>query len=145
MTHSYDKHEGRKTVMMSFLLVCDESDTLNEFERCLEGLPDISLQKVTSGQDALDLVKDKANKVDLAVVDQMVGGMPGIRWVEQMLPLNPMVNTALVSSLSDEDFHEYTEGLGVLMRIPLDPDKTTVTRVVERLVKVLSLYQTPGA
>ncbi|MDA8403021.1 MAG: hypothetical protein M0Z56_02315, partial [Desulfobacteraceae bacterium] len=78
--------------------------------------------------------------VDLVIVDDTISGLPGKRFVEQMINMNPMINMALVSSLSDDDFHENTEGLGVLMQIPINPEEAVATTVIERLVKVLSLY-----
>ena len=35
--------------------------------------------------------------------------------------VNAMVNTAVVSPLSDEEFHEVSEGLGILGRLPNEP------------------------
>ncbi len=78
---------------------------------------------------------------DLVIVDESLGGVSGKQVVENMIRKNPMVNTALVSSLSDEDFHEDTEGLGILMPIRKDGGEDQAKEVIERIEKLLSLYK----
>jgi len=41
---------------------------------------------------------------------------PGL--VREIISANAMVNTAVVSPLCDADFHDKSEGLGVLCRLP---------------------------
>lgn len=130
---------------INVLLVCDGPDALKDLERGLGRCPDTCVIRAKSGHASLGLIAESSARIDLVVVDQSVEGQPGLRWVEQTVAVNPMVNTALVSELSDDDFHEYTEGLGVLMRIPPDSDETTATQVVKRLSKVISLNQSLGA
>lgn len=129
---------------MTFLLVCDGPDKLNELEKGLAGLTGTQVMRMHASE-LLAALEKKSLKVDLVVVDETVGGQPGIKLIEQMVVVNPMANTALVSALSDEDFHESTEGLGVLMRIPRDAGAAEATRVAEHLGKVLSLYQQMGS
>ena len=90
-------------------------------------------------QGALDLMADKA--ADLVIVDENVENQPGRMWVERLIKKNPMINTALVSSLSAEDFHEATEGLGILMQIPPEADGAVADDVVSRMDKLLSFYR----
>ncbi len=75
----------------------------------------------------------------LVIVDEKVCGVGGKGIIEQMIKKNPMVNTALVSGLSDEEFHEYTEGLGVLMPVPLDAGEETALEMLEKIKKLYSL------
>lgn len=47
--------------------------------------------------------------------------------------INAMVNTAVVSPLSDEEFHEASEGLGILVRLPLEPGADEACELLRRL------------
>lgn len=127
--------------MMNFLLVCNDKDSLKQLQSGLEKQADCSISRAVSGEDALSSLTDPSVSYDLVIVDKELDQSPGKDWVEKIVAVNAMVNTALVSDLSDEDFHEYTEGLGVLMKISPTPDEAEATLVVERLSKVLSLYQ----
>jgi hypothetical protein len=45
--------------------------------------------------------------------------MTGLKFVEKLVLTNPMINCAAVSSLSSKDFHAASEGLGILMPMPV--------------------------
>ena len=60
---------------------------------------------------------------DLVVADENLGDMTGLDFTEKLVAINPMVNCALISSLSGEDFHEAGEGLGILAQLPANPAK----------------------
>ncbi len=49
------------------------------------------------------------------------------------------MNCAAVSSLSADDFHEASEGLGVMMQLPLEPDLKDAEKLVEYLKTILNL------
>jgi hypothetical protein len=134
-----------KTVNMTFLLVCDGPDKLTGLEKGLAGVTGTQVMRMHSASETLAALENNTLKVDLIVVDETVGGQPGKGLIEQVVAVNAMVNTALVSALSDEDFHEYTEGFGILMRIPRDAGAAEAMRVAEHLGKVLSLYQQMGS
>ena len=44
-----------------------------------------------------------------------------------------MINSAAVSPLSPEEFHEASEGLGVLVQLPVDPGKFEAEDLLKRL------------
>jgi hypothetical protein len=54
--------------------------------------------------------------------------------------VNAMVNTAVMSSLLGQQFHEASEGLGVLARLPLEPsavDAANLLRTLRNLLETL--------
>ena len=59
--------------------------------------------------------------------------------VQKLLLVNAMVNTAVVSSLSDEEFHEASEGLGILGRLPNDPGMSDAVEMLHKLKTVLGV------
>jgi hypothetical protein len=59
--------------------------------------------------------------------------MTGIEFMKKLLSINPMINCAAVSLLSPEEFHEASEGLGVLMQLPVSPGKQDAQNLLQRL------------
>ena len=90
-----------------------------------------------SGQEALDVIAECA--VDLLLADEDLSDMTGLSLVEQVVTVNPMINCALVSSLPEKAFHEASEGLGILMRLPPAPQTEDGTRLMRHLNRVLGL------
>lgn len=99
----------------------------------------IELVPAATGAAGLAALKDKA--IDLVIVDAQFDDMDGIAFLNQLVKINPMVNTALVSSLSADDFHEATEGLGVLMQLPLQPREIDGEALLATLKKIGALMQ----
>ncbi|MBI9084837.1 MAG: hypothetical protein JEZ11_14690 [Desulfobacterales bacterium] len=67
----------------------------------------------------VDLAFGKAP--DLLVIDAMVDGSDALAVARQVIAVNAMINMAVVSDLSEDDFHEASEGLGIMARIPASP------------------------
>ena len=59
--------------------------------------------------------------------------------MQQLLFINAMVNTAVISPLSDSDFHEFSEGLGILKNLPMAPDADDAASLVLKLRQILGL------
>jgi len=101
----------------------------------------IELVPAATGAAGLAALKDR--KIDLVIVDAQLDDMDGIAFLNQLVKINPMVNTALVSGLSADQFHEATEGLGVLMQLPLQPRETDGEALLVTLKKIGALMQVP--
>jgi two-component SAPR family response regulator len=120
------------------MLVTENLEAFKEFDKGILKQPDTRVVRTDSLKSAMAIIT--SDTVDLVIVDEKVSDVPGKMVIEQIMRVNPMVNTALVSPLGDDDFHEDTEGLGVLMRIPPFPEESVAETVVEKLKKVMSLY-----
>ena len=90
-----------------------------------------------TGAVGLTLLQGKT--MDLVIVDEQLDDMSGIEFVGRLVQVNPLVNTAIVGSLSDEDFHEATEGLGVLMQLPLQPAEGATEQLLSALARITGL------
>ncbi|MBW1608879.1 MAG: response regulator [Deltaproteobacteria bacterium] len=117
--------------MIKILLVTSEREPFSEFARVLKQKDDIELTWTETGQEALEAISD--NPVDLVIVNENIGDMTGIEFMKKLLPINPMINSAAVSPLSPEEFHEASEGLGVLVQLPVDPGKFEAEDLLKRL------------
>lgn len=73
-----------------------------------------------SGESALSMIRREA--FDLVVADDVLEDISGLAFSTELISVDPTVNCAVVSSLSAEAFHEASEGLGLLMQLPREPD-----------------------
>jgi len=127
--------------MISILLVSTENDTLSGLASCLKRYNEIEIFRAGSCQTAFDMISEKS--FDLAVADENIAGASGLEFAEKLVSVNPMINCAVVSPLSSKDFHEASEGLGVLMQLPVRPDEKQAEMLIKCLKKVLNLTSNP--
>lgn len=100
---------------------------------------DVELVPVATGAAGLEQLKNK--RLDLVIVDEQLDDMSGIEFVNQLVRVNPLANTAIVGSLPGEEFHEVTEGLGVLMQLPPQPGEQDAEALLAVLAKISGLLQ----
>ncbi|PID72290.1 MAG: hypothetical protein CSB34_02925 [Desulfobulbus propionicus] len=122
---------------MNILLVFDPKTDCSAFKQTLQAHAGVGVTEISDVDEALAAIK--AGKADAVAVGEQVGDMEGVKFIEALVKVNPMVNTCLVSALSKKDFHEVTEGLGVLMQLQTLPAREDAERFIEKLRKVASL------
>ena len=98
---------------------------------------DVELVAVSTGAAALAQVKGK--RLDVVIIDEQLDDMSGIDFVKAFVAINPLANTAIVGSRTEEDFHEVTEGLGVLMQLPPHPQVKDAEALLAVLAKISGL------
>ena len=98
---------------------------------------EVELVPVTTGEAGLQHLKGKTT--DLVIVDQQLDDMSGIEFIKHLVTINPLANTALVGERKAEAFHEATEGLGVLMQLPLRPTGEDAEALLAVLAKITGL------
>jgi len=125
--------------MIKILLVTFESEPFSEFAWVLKQKDDVELSWAANGQEALETISD--NPVDLVIVNENIGDMTGIEFMKKLLPINPMINCAAVSPLPSEEFHEASEGLGVLVQLPVAPGKLDAKNLLKRLDDLKNLLK----
>jgi CheY-like chemotaxis protein len=127
---------------MRILLIGNEWSVFDDMARRLEQEDDVRLLFVGSGAAGLEQLREKGKKaVDLVIVGGHLSDMAGIRYIRQMVRINPLANTALVGSLPHETFQEATEGLGVLMQLPPHPGEQDAEKLLEILRKITGMIQ----
>lgn len=104
---------------LRIVLAAREHEGLARFAAGLWQDQGVALIHVDSAEKAMDQVRKQ--DIALIVVGEDLADMQAIEFVTHVVKTWPMLNTAMVSSLSSEDFHEYTEGLGILMQLPVNP------------------------
>ena len=123
--------------MIKILLVTPEREPFSEFVSVLNKKDDVELFWAATGQEALEAISD--NPVDLVIVNENIGNMTGIEFMKKLLPINPMINCAAVSPLPPEEFHEASEGLGVLVQLPVSPGTPDAENLLKRLYDLKNL------
>lgn len=91
--------------------------------------------------EILSQAQGQGRRVDLVITDETLPDMSGKTLVEQVTMKSPMTNCAAASALSPDQFHDFYEGLGVLMQLPLDPDDESGKELVRILKKLNILTQ----
>ncbi len=124
--------------MIIIILVSNRKETLFDFAAGLEK-DDIRLFWAGSGNEALSTLSD--NVPGLVIADEDLGDMTGLEFIKELVAVNPMINCAAVSSLSPDDFHEASEGLGILMQLPEKPGKEDGVKLLEHLSTIIYLIK----
>jgi len=123
--------------MLRILLVSARQETIHPFAEGLASESEVRLEQVSSGAKALNAVR--TDSPHLVVIDSELPDTESLHLVQGLLRVNAMVNTAVVSPLSDEEFHEVSEGLGILTHLPLMPGKNDAAQLLHKLREVLGL------
>jgi len=123
--------------MFKLLLVSPKNNTLHELASALSTNSEVDLSCAESGEIALDLVSH--TPYDLVIVDEKVHDMTGLELAERIVRKNAIINCAAVSALSPEDFHEASEGLGLIAQLPTQPKRWDAEDLLERLKTIKGL------
>lgn len=124
------------------ILAVGPAASFDAFKDEIGAAGDASIERVGSGAEALAMLSEK--QVDLVVIDETLKDMTGLDLARQAVFRNPMTAVALVSPLSPEDFHEATEGLGILAQLSLRPVRREVRSLLEKLSKVMQMTRIAG-
>jgi len=117
--------------MLKLLLVSPNKASLSGLASALVEHGDVDLSWAESGEKALEIASDTA--IDLVVTDERLGDMTGLEFAGRLLSVNPIINCASVSRLSPEDFHEVSEGLGLMAQLPIQPSKEDAEKLLQHL------------
>ena len=119
---------------LNIILISKEGDYFKEFYTALNAHHSLKIRCITSGVEAL--LAAGTNGVDVVVAAENVEEGSGLDLIKQVVMKNPFINTALVSPLPHEAFHEATEGLGIFMQIAPAPGKDDASKFWELLAKI---------
>lgn len=110
---------------MSILLVTPRAAALAAFAQALGQGCGLPVNIAATWDEALALVKAAppafAVPPGFAVLDQGLAAGDPLALATKLVMVNAMVNLAVVSSLGAEEFHEASEGLGILAPVPENP------------------------
>lgn len=122
-------------IILNILAVCEQPAAFKKFldylgEHC---------QVLVAGDVKKAREYLQQHHFEVIIADEVLGGISGIAFLKELVKVNPLVNTAVVSGLSAENFHEATEGLGVLMQLPHRPGHQHGEELLGTLKKIAGL------
>lgn len=85
----------------------------------------------TSGHGVLAQVK--ANPPRLVVIDQTLPDFDSLELVVKVMMVSAMTHTAVVTDMTSKEFHDASEGYGVLMALPTEPSEEDGRKLSEAL------------
>jgi len=122
--------------MINALLITSEKNRLNNLSQVFED-NNINVSRTETGDSALTMISESV--FDVVIIDEKLPDMKGLEFAEKLVKKNPMINCAVVSSLSSDDYHEASEGLGLLMQIPVNPTEEDARKLFDHLKVILDL------
>ena len=127
--------------MVQILISSADMKALSELITVLEE-DGVKIILAESCKEVIEKIKTK--KCDLIITDENLMDIKGLECIEKLVMINPFLNCAAVSSLSHKAFHEASEGLGILMQIPVNPKKKDAKKVLKHLMEILTLTNFKG-
>ncbi|MDJ0804184.1 MAG: hypothetical protein QNI97_15010 [Desulfobacterales bacterium] len=121
--------------MPRLLIVAAEAGAFEELFRALDDVPGVETLWAREGPQALE--RAAAESPDLVVVDESLGGQSGLDWIRRLMHVNAFIQTAAVSRLPQDAFHQAAEGLGIMAQLPPRPGKFEAEMLL-RTLKPLS-------
>lgn len=119
------------TQQRKILLVTSRPDQLKTFIHALDQDKELVVATVECIQDAVKSIEESAPI--LVIVDDQVQGGAGLDIIRSLIGINAFIPTAVISELDDHEFHERSEGLGILFQLPLVPSEDDA-RILIRLL-----------
>jgi len=117
--------------MFKLLLVSPDKASLSGLVSAFSEHGDVDFSWVESGEIALNIASDTT--FDLVITDEKLDDMTGLELADRLLSVNPRINCASVSRLSPENFHDKSEGLGLMAQLPVQPGKEDAEKLIKRL------------
>ncbi len=110
------------------ILLVGGKERFASFAQGLNNEKEVAFTYQSSGAAVLETLSQGGWQ--LVAIDEELEDMTGLALLNRIAERHPFVNTALVSTLSEEEFHEETEGLGVLLKLPSPPDAEAAARLL---------------
>ena len=113
------------------ILISERQNQLSDFINALQKDGEVYILTAATFEEAIQMVARQVPA--LIVVDEQVGNLAGLDLVRLLMEVNAFINTAVFSALSEEEFHHHSEGLGILARLPIQPEKKDARRLLDLL------------
>ncbi|MDD3313432.1 hypothetical protein [Pseudodesulfovibrio sp.] len=101
------------------IVVTPRAAALAAFLKGLSASGELAVEVADDGASALEKVKGGGS--GLVVVDEGLPDRDSLAMVIDVLMANAMFNTAMITSMTPEEFEDKSEGYGVLRGLPFEP------------------------
>jgi chemotaxis response regulator CheB len=117
--------------MYRIIFVSSKPASFSIFAKALQADTRIAVEWVASKDEALTMIKCAAP--DLMILDEDPGEPMAFALVSKIMQLNAFVNVVMVGQMPEKEFHDKSEGLGVLMQLPPQPGLPEAEALLARL------------
>ncbi len=126
--------------MLRVLLVSSVRENLTGFAAGLSADAEVSLGWAESGKTALEIARTE--HPHLVVIDEALADAAPLDLVIRLLAVDAMINTVVVSAAPDEEFHQMSEGLGVVARLAPRPGPEEAVETLASLRRLNPAFET---
>lgn len=123
--------------MFKILVAGSDKDYFSEMESALATHGEACLLRAESADTALRLASEES--LDLVIAAERLGDTTGLELAADLLSVNPMINCSVVSGLTPEEFHEASEGLGIMTQLSDPPGEEDAVSLLRRLKQIKNL------
>lgn len=120
--------------MLNILSVNEDEQQIEPMLQALRSRMDIKVVHADTAKFALERVSFQ--EIDAVIVAEKLPDSSGKDFIEALTKKNPFIPCSMISAMSHDDFHEYTEGLGVLMQLPENPGGKEAAELIDKLVEI---------
>gem|GEM_PF-237189 len=135
----YGGNNFLRSIILTIVFIAKDFSRFGALVSRLRREKHVELIPVVTGAAGLSHLQDAS--IDLVIVDEQLEDMSGLEFINRLVKVNPLANTALVGALPEEEFHESTEGLGVLLQLPRQPGEQDAETLLAALNKISGLLQ----
>lgn len=102
------------------------------------GQHSIEIKWCATGKELLSLITNtpKGQWIDLVIMESELADMTAKALVEAVTTQSPMTNCAITGTMEKEKFHDFYEGYGVLMQLPVEPGQDDAKNLENQLQKI---------
>jgi hypothetical protein len=119
--------------MTPVIIASSAPDRLKPFVAALETTAGVSVKAAGTAEAALACAKTESPV--LMVFDEDID-QPVFSLVKDIMSVNALINTAVISDQPEDEFHETSEGLGILMQLPRTPAAKDAAALWDKLVSI---------
>jgi len=123
--------------MHTILIVTGDRARLGALADAVKAEPTVELRWAANGAEAMAAARNHPPLA--AVIDEALADMGGLDLVRRLLPINALINTAVLSDQDPDSFHETSEGLGILAQLPSTPTPENAADLFDRLRRIKAL------
>ncbi len=123
--------------MLNILVADSQDNSMQNLVSVFKQNHKVRVTTTQTGSQALELLSSQA--FELVVTAERLKDISGLALIKKIVTTNPMINCAAESGLGHDDFHEASEGLGILMQLPLRPKTEHATALLKQVQDICNL------
>ena len=121
--------------MLRIVLVTPEPNHFQDLAKELESNTQVRINWTTSRAEAIETASKEMP--ELMIIDAHVDNISGLdNLVRELIMVHAGIHLAVVSNLSAEEFHEASEGLGILAQLTPNPDASAAKHLLSQLERL---------